>query len=59
MQVDLCGLCGSDLHPYHCREQGLDAGTVMGHEFVGHVVQTGKQAGRQAGRAVQLSEQPF
>ncbi|KAL4429340.1 hypothetical protein ABPG77_005114 [Micractinium sp. CCAP 211/92] len=41
VRVRLCGLCGSDLHPYHCREQGLDAGTVQGHEFVGHVVQAG------------------
>lgn len=40
--IELCGLCGSDLHPYHCREQGLDAGTVMGHEFVGRVVQAGE-----------------
>ena len=41
VRIDLCGLCGSDLHPYHCREEGLDVGTVMGHEFVGHVVQAG------------------
>ncbi|KAL4458665.1 hypothetical protein ABPG75_013530 [Micractinium tetrahymenae] len=41
VRVRLCGLCGSDLHPYHCREQGLDAGTAQGHEFVGHVVLTG------------------
>ncbi|GAB4813749.1 hypothetical protein N2152v2_000795 [Parachlorella kessleri] len=41
VKVELCGLCGSDMHPYHCREQGLDQGTVMGHEFVGTVVSTG------------------
>ncbi len=41
VRIDLCGLCGSDMHPYHCREEGLDVGTVMGHEFVGHVVSTG------------------
>ena len=28
-------------HPYHCREEGLDEGTVMGHEFVGRVVTAG------------------
>ncbi|HTV00318.1 MAG TPA: alcohol dehydrogenase catalytic domain-containing protein, partial [Luteitalea sp.] len=35
--VEVAGLCGSDLHPYFGREVGLDAGTVMGHEFVGVV----------------------
>jgi alcohol dehydrogenase len=39
--VELAGMCGSDLHPYFGREAGLDAGTVMGHEFVGRVVETG------------------
>src|SRR5881296_3677860 len=41
VQVELAGLCGSDLHVYHGRETGLDVGTVMGHEFVGRVVETG------------------
>ena len=39
--VDLAGLCGSDLHPYFGREEGLDPGTVMGHEFVGRVLEVG------------------
>ena len=53
VRIDLSGLCGSDLHPYHCREEGLDLGTVMGHEFVGHVVRAGRwvvQKGREGGR---------
>jgi threonine dehydrogenase-like Zn-dependent dehydrogenase len=41
VKVDIAGLCGSDLHVYHGREVGLDAGTVMGHEFVGRVVEIG------------------
>lgn len=41
VQVHLAGLCGSDLHPWFGREQGLDPGTVMGHEFVGVVRETG------------------
>lgn len=28
--------------PYHCREEGLDEGTVMGHEFMGHVCAVGE-----------------
>jgi alcohol dehydrogenase len=39
--VEVAGLCGSDLHPFFGREMGLDAGTVMGHEFVGRVVEVG------------------
>lgn len=41
VSISLCGLCGSDMHPYHCREKGLDHGTVCGHEFVGTVHEVG------------------
>jgi len=39
VEVERAGLCGSDLHVYHGREVGIDPGTVMGHELVGHVVE--------------------
>ncbi|MGH7506955.1 MAG: alcohol dehydrogenase catalytic domain-containing protein, partial [Longimicrobiales bacterium] len=39
--VEAAGICGSDLHPYLGRERGLDRGTVMGHEFVGRIVEIG------------------
>ena len=42
VQVELSAICGSDLHVYHEREKGLDRGTVMGHEFVGEIVETGR-----------------
>lgn len=42
VQVELAGLCGSDLHAFHGRETGLDVGTVMGHELVGKVVEVGQ-----------------
>ena len=41
LRVEVTAICGSDLHIYHGRETGLDAGTVMGHEFVGEVVELG------------------
>ena len=41
VRVELTAVCGSDLHVYHGREAGLDQGTVMGHEFVGDVVEVG------------------
>ncbi len=43
VRVELSAICGSDLHVYHGREKGLDAGTVMGHEFVGEVLEKGKE----------------
>lgn len=41
VQISMAGICGSDLHVYHGREKGLDAGTVMGHEFVGTIIEKG------------------
>jgi len=43
VQITMAGICGSDLHVYHGRETGLDKGTVMGHEFVGIIVETGEE----------------
>ncbi|MEM8887570.1 MAG: alcohol dehydrogenase family protein [Bacteroidota bacterium] len=42
VKVKFAALCGSDLHVYRGHEKGLDPGTVMGHEFVGEVVELGK-----------------
>lgn len=41
VSIRLAGICGSDLHPYHEREKGLDPGTIMGHEAVGVVLEAG------------------
>ena len=41
IEVRLSAICGSDLHTYHGRERDIDAGTVMGHEFLGKIVETG------------------
>ena len=46
VKVELSAVCGSDLHIYHGRETGLDAGTVMGHEFLGTVVEAGAAVAR-------------
>jgi threonine dehydrogenase-like Zn-dependent dehydrogenase len=42
VKVTQTAVCGSDLHIYHGRESGLDKGTVMGHEFVGEIIEKGK-----------------
>lgn len=41
VRVNRTAICGSDMHIYHGREQGQDPGTVMGHEFVGEIVEVG------------------
>jgi len=41
VRVRVAAVCGSDLHVYRGLETGLDAGTVMGHEFVGEIVAAG------------------
>ncbi len=43
VRVRLAAVCGSDLHVYHGREAGLDRGTVMGHEFLGEVLEVGAE----------------
>jgi threonine dehydrogenase-like Zn-dependent dehydrogenase len=42
VRVSLTAVCGSDLHVYHEREKGQERGTVMGHEFVGEIVEVGQ-----------------
>ena len=41
VRVELAAICGSDLHVYRGVETGLDAGTVLGHEFLGTVIAVG------------------
>lgn len=43
VKIEASAICGSDLHVYHEHEKGIDHGTAMGHEFVGEIVETGKE----------------
>lgn len=43
LKITHSAVCGSDLHVYHGREAGIDQGTIMGHEFVGKIVETGSE----------------
>src|ERR1044071_2788141 len=52
VQVRLSAICGSDLHVWHGRETGLDPGTVMGHEFLGEVVEKGAASSLRVGDIV-------
>jgi len=41
VEVTATAICGSDLHLYDAVIPGLRAGDVLGHEFMGRVVETG------------------
>jgi threonine dehydrogenase-like Zn-dependent dehydrogenase len=46
VRVQAAAVCGTDLHVYRGLETGLDAGTVLGHELAGEVVETGGAVAR-------------
>lgn len=46
VKVDKTAICGTDLHIYKWDEwaqRTIEPGTVIGHEFVGHIVELGSQ----------------
>ena len=40
IKVGYAGICGTDLHIYH--EGLIPTGSVLGHEFSGHITEIGK-----------------
>ena len=55
--VRATAICGADLFPFHGMTPGFEAGTVLGHEFAGEVVDVGPdvQALRPGQRVVNAS----
>jgi len=45
IEIDVTGICGSDLHIYHGRVQ-IEPGFTIGHEFVGTVLEAGDGVSR-------------
>ncbi|CAD6526956.1 zinc-dependent alcohol dehydrogenase [Paraburkholderia kirstenboschensis] len=43
IKVSSCAICGSDLHLYDGFMPGMESGDIMGHEFMGEVVEVGKE----------------
>jgi threonine dehydrogenase-like Zn-dependent dehydrogenase len=41
IKVTSCAICGSDLHLYNHFMPGMEKGDIMGHEFMGEVVEVG------------------
>ncbi|HET7867894.1 MAG TPA: alcohol dehydrogenase catalytic domain-containing protein, partial [Burkholderiaceae bacterium] len=42
IKVSSCAICGSDLHLFDGFMPGMKRGDIMGHEFMGEVVEVGK-----------------
>jgi threonine dehydrogenase-like Zn-dependent dehydrogenase len=42
IKVSSCAICGSDLHLFDGFMPGMEKGDIMGHEFMGEVVEVGK-----------------
>ena len=43
VRVSSCAICGSDLHLFDGFMPGMKSGDIMGHEFMGEVVEVGKE----------------
>ncbi|AWI53101.1 glutathione-dependent formaldehyde dehydrogenase [Aquabacterium olei] len=43
IKVSSCAICGSDLHLYDGFMPGMERGDIMGHEFMGEVVEVGAE----------------
>ncbi|MBX6743412.1 MAG: alcohol dehydrogenase catalytic domain-containing protein, partial [Acetobacteraceae bacterium] len=41
VKVTSCAICGSDLHLYDGFIPGMETGDIIGHEFMGEVVEVG------------------
>jgi threonine dehydrogenase-like Zn-dependent dehydrogenase len=46
IKVTSCAICGSDLHLYDGFVPGMKSGDVMGHEFMGEVVEVGRETSK-------------
>jgi threonine dehydrogenase-like Zn-dependent dehydrogenase len=46
VRVTLTAICGSDLHIYNGYIPGMQKGDILGHEFMGEVVETGPEVRR-------------
>jgi len=42
IQVEACGICGTDMHAYHGKHPFISTPIVLGHEFSGVIVETGR-----------------
>ena len=57
--VKRCGICGTDLHGTESHETALPSGTIPGHEFVGEIVSSGKNVGKDWKTGQKVTGLPF
>src|SRR6202050_187179 len=50
VEIAFCGVCGTDIHVMHDTFRNYPP-VILGHEFAGTVVETGRNAVREIGRA--------
>ena len=46
VKVTSCAICGSDLHLYDGFMPGMQSGDIVGHEFMGEVVEVGPEVSK-------------
>jgi len=46
VRITSTAICGSDLHLFNAFMPGLERGDILGHEFMGEVVETGPEVKR-------------
>jgi 2-desacetyl-2-hydroxyethyl bacteriochlorophyllide A dehydrogenase len=57
VKVTLAGICGTDLHVVRGDFPGIERGAVVGHEFVGEVIEVGREVRRvRRGQIVMASD---
>src|SRR5579885_1864656 len=52
VKITLTAICGSDLHLYDGYNPAMTQGDILGHEFMGEVVEVGQQNGLKPGDRV-------
>jgi (R,R)-butanediol dehydrogenase/meso-butanediol dehydrogenase/diacetyl reductase len=59
VRVAYCGICGTDLHSTRAGPAALPCGSILGHEFVGEVVETGHDVAARWRRGERVCALPF
>jgi 2-desacetyl-2-hydroxyethyl bacteriochlorophyllide A dehydrogenase len=59
IKVGYCGICGTDLHSTREGAATVACGSILGHEFVGEVVEVGKSLKNQWGKDDRVCSLPF
>lgn len=59
VKVGYCGICGTDLHSTREGAASVACDSILGHEFVGEVVEVGKSLKNQWGKDDRVCSLPF